>query len=213
MSFFITGTDTAVGKTHVAKQLLLTARAAGLRSAGLKPICCGDRADAEQLLAASSDGLTIDEVNPLWFKTPLAPFAASLIEQRAVDAIALVEGLRDLESRFDTVVVEGAGGWLVPIRADFYMSDLAAKMGLPVLIVALNRLGCLNHTLLTIKSVEATGLTCAGIVMNELPGAPDLASNTNIEVLQKLIDVPMLPVPIPGELAPAWAGLLRISAI
>ncbi|MEP6777926.1 MAG: dethiobiotin synthase [Chthoniobacterales bacterium] len=210
MSFFVTGIDTAVGKTHVATQLLLAARAAGLRCAGMKPICCGDRADAEQLLAASSDGLTIDEVNPIWFKTPAAPFAASLIEQTTVNEKALIDRLRDLEKRFEVVVVEGVGGWLVPIRANFYVSDLAAKMGLPVLIIAMNRLGCLNHTMLTVQGVKSAGLVCAGVVMNELHAVSDIATNTNIEVLRKLIDVPVLPVPLAGDLTPKWMEVLGI---
>ncbi|MBA2585157.1 MAG: dethiobiotin synthase [Chthoniobacterales bacterium] len=77
MSFFLTGTDTGVGKTFCAIQLLRLGREAGLRCAGMKPICCGDRSDAERLLAASSEGLTIDELNPVWLKTPVAPFAAT----------------------------------------------------------------------------------------------------------------------------------------
>ncbi len=162
MSLFLTGTDTGVGKTHTAVQLLRAGRAAGLRCAGMKPICCGDRDDAQQLLAASSEGLTLDELNPVWLKTPAAPFSASLIEQVAIDEHSLIEKLRALEERFDSVLVEGVGGWLVPIRRDFFVADLAALMKLPVLVVALNRLGCLNHTILTVRSVRGARISLRG---------------------------------------------------
>ena len=172
MNLFLTGTDTGVGKTHTAVQLLRAGRAAGLRCAGMKPICCGDRDDALQLLAASSEGLTIDELNPVWLKTPAAPFSASLIEQVEIDDKQLIEKLHALEERFDCVVVEGVGGWLVPIRRDFFVADLAALVNLPVVVVAMNRLGCLNHTILTVRSVVAHGLVCAGVVLN----SPDFPS-------------------------------------
>ena len=193
MNLFLTGTDTGVGKTHTAVELLRAARAIGLRCAGMKPICCGDRNDAERLLAASSEGLTIEELNPIWLKTPASPFSASLIEQVAIDEGMLVTALRELEERFDFVLVEGVGGWLVPIRSDFFVSDLAAQMKLPVLVVAQNRLGCLNHTILTVRSVVEHGLVCAGVVLNETAGLTDIASATNADILRQTLDVPILP--------------------
>ena len=206
MNLFLTGTDTGVGKTHTAVELLRAARVCGLRCAGLKPICCGDRNDAERLLAASSEGLTIDEINPVWLKTPAAPFSASLIEQVVIDEHELVAALRSLEARFDFVVVEGVGGWLVPIRRDFFVSDLAAQMKLPVMVVAQNRLGCLNHTTLTVRSVAEKGLVCAGVVLNDTAGLIDIAANTNADILRQIIEVPILPMLVEGaaELTPEW---------
>jgi len=198
MNLFLTGTDTGVGKTHTAVQLLRAARASGLRCAGLKPICCGDRNDAERLLAASSGGLTIDELNPIWLRTPAAPFSASLIEQVVIEEQRLVDALRQVEERFDFVLVEGVGGWLVPIRCDFFVSDLAAQMKLPVLVVAQNRLGCLNHTILTVRSVVQHGLTCVGVVLNQPAGLADIASTTNGDILRQILDVPILPA-LPSE--------------
>ena len=215
MSLFLTGTDTGVGKTHTAVRLLRAGRAAGLRCAGMKPICCGDRDDAQQLLAASSEGLTIDELNPVWLKTPAAPFSASLIEQVEIDEGQLIEKLRGLEARFDSVVVEGVGGWLVPIRRDFFVADLAALIKLPVLVVAMNRLGCLNHTILTVRSVLEHGLECAGVVLNSPDGSPDIASTTNADILRRVLDVPIvssLPEEMAG-LSAEWRHITGFPAV
>ena len=212
---FITGTDTGVGKTYTAVRLLRLARASGLRCAGMKPICCGDRADAELLLEASSAGLTIDEINPVWLRTPAAPMPAAEAEQVSIDPQRFLDQLKRLQARFDFIVVEGVGGWLVPIHADYFISDLAAATKLPVLVVALNRLGCLNHTMLTLRSVTASGLECAGLVLNS-PGATeaDFAVTTNRDVLSRIAGVPMLPELSDSgtTIAPEWRQLLRLAA-
>jgi dethiobiotin synthetase len=192
VSVFVTGSDTGVGKTQFAVWLLRMLRSSGLRSAGMKPICCGDRRDAELLLAASSEGLTIDDVNPMWLRTPAAPFTAAMVEERSVDIEPIVKKFLELDHRFECVVVEGVGGWLVPIRTDYFVGDLAAALKLPVIVVAENRLGCLNHTLLTIRSVEAHGLMCAGVILNNFGSTADIASRTNPEVLQQCLSVPIV---------------------
>jgi dethiobiotin synthetase len=215
MNFFLTGTDTGVGKTHTAVELLRVGRASGRRCAGMKPLCCGDRADAERLLAASSEGLTIDELNRVWLKTPAAPFSASLIEEVEIDEAHLVEALRKIEERFDFVLVEGVGGWLVPIRRDFFVSDLAARMDLPVMVIAQNRLGCLNHTILTVRSVREHGLVCAGVVLNETAAPTDIASSTNADILRRVLDVPILPA-LPEnsvELTPEWEAATGLPPV
>lgn len=211
MSLFVTGTDTGVGKTHTIVQLLRLLRASGISCAGFKPICCGDRRDAEQLLAAGIDGLTIDEINPVWLKTPLAPFPAARIEGTKVDIERVLGTFRSLQNRVEVVAAEGVGGWLVPIHADYFVSDLASEMKLPVLVVAMNRLGCLNHTALTVRSVAERGLTCAGVVLNELSGADDIATTTNADVLREIVEVPILPALTEnlGELPPVWRQVLE----
>jgi len=192
VSLFITGADTGVGKTHIAARLLRLLRASGVLCAGMKPICCGDRRDAEMLLAAGSDGLTIDEVNPVWLKTPAAPIVGSLMEKAPIEVEKILAGFQNLQRRVEHVIVEGVGGWLVPIRSDYFISDLAAAMKLPVLVVAQNRLGCLNHAALTVRSVETYKLRCAGVVLNSLEIKSDVAALTNANILTQILDVPLL---------------------
>jgi len=192
VSLFITGTDTGVGKTHIAARLLHLLRASGVRCAGMKPICCGDRRDAETLLAAGSDCVTIDEVNPVWLKTPAAPIVGTLMEKVTIDIGQVLTAFHALQERIEHVVVEGVGGWLVPIRSDYFVSDLAAAMKLPVVVVAQNRLGCLNHAALTVRSVSAHQLRCVGLVLNNTETTSDIAALTNADILERILDVPLL---------------------
>jgi dethiobiotin synthetase len=192
VSLFITGTDTGVGKTYIAARVLHLLRASGARCAGMKPICCGDRRDAERLLAAGSDGLSIDDVNPVWLKTPAAPIVGSLMEKASIDVEKILASFQTLQERVEHVIVEGTGGWLVPIRPDYFVSDLAAAMKLPVLVVAQNRLGCLNHAALTVRSVAAYELRCMGLVLNSTEMASDIAGLTNADILKQILNVPLL---------------------
>ena len=182
-----------MGKTHTVTQLLRLMRASSdLRCAGMKPICCGDRRDAELLLAAGADGLTIDDINPVWLRTPAAPFVAAQVEETNIDIDRIIIAFKALHKRVDNVFVEGVGGWLVPIQADYFVSDLAVALNLPVLVVAQNRLGCLNHTALTVQSVRDYGLDCVGVALNTLQDSVDIAVATNNDILQQILDVPIL---------------------
>lgn len=195
MSLFITGTDTGVGKTHTAVQILRLLRANGNTCAGFKPICCGDRDDAKRLLEAGSEGFSIDEINRVWLKTPAAPLAASLAENVNIDMLQIARGFEELQKRVDHVIVEGVGGWLVPIRADYCVSDLAAELRLPVLVVVRNKLGCLNHTALTVRSIVTHGLPVAGIVMNETAETvrDDVSVSSNAQMLEAMFPaIPLL---------------------
>jgi dethiobiotin synthetase len=192
VSLFVTGTDTGVGKTHIAARILHLLRASGVRCAGMKPICCGDRRDAQALLAAGSDGVTIDEVNPVWFKTPAAPIVGTLVERVPVDVEQILSAFQSLQNRVEHVIVEGTGGWLVPIRSDYFVSDLAVAMKLPVVVVAQNRLGCLNHAVLTVRSVAIYQLRCVGLVLNNVATTSDVAALTNAEVLKRILNIPLL---------------------
>jgi dethiobiotin synthetase len=158
----------------------------------MKPICCGDRRDADFLLAAGSDGLTIDDVNPVWLRTPAAPIVGSLMEKVDIDIDHILAAFYSLQNRVQHVIVEGTGGWMVPIRRNYFVSDLAAAMKLPVLAVAHNRLGCLNHAILTVQSIFGHGLRCVGLVLNNAQEIGDTAAVTNADMLRKILDIPLL---------------------
>jgi len=198
MSFFVTGTDTGVGKTHVTRLILEGLRASGIDAAGYKPVACGDRDDA-RILADASGGLPIDEVNPVYLQSPVAPYVAGLLENRAIDPAELIAGYRRLAAAHKTIVVEGAGGWEVPVAAGYRISDLAAELGLPVVLVAANRLGALNHILLTLGAIRARGLVCAGVFLNQLVDELDTAMITNKGLIEDLTGVPLLEHLIHGQ--------------
>jgi len=206
VSLFLTGTGTGVGKTFVAIELLYWLRAHGIRAAGMKPICCGDREDARRLLAASAEGISIEELNPVWLQSPVAPSVAAQIEQVEIDLGKIQNCFRNLSERFDTVIVEGVGGWLVPMTADLFVGDFAKQLDLPVAIVAENRLGCLNHILLTLESVQRRGLVCAGVILKSANGPTDLAQSTNETELRRLLASVNLVV-IDERTEPNWAEI------
>jgi dethiobiotin synthetase len=195
VNLFLTGTDTNVGKTYVATRLVRALRSAGVDCIGLKPICCGERTDAEELHAASEGALTLNDVNPVWLRPPTGPYIAAMIENRTVDLALIRETFARLRGTHQSLIVEGVGGWRVPITRDFFVSDLAAEMGLPVAVVVANRLGAINHTLLTVEAIRAAGLRCAGLVLNQAASAgaaESLALATNRGILEELTGLPTL---------------------
>lgn len=193
MKLFVTGTDTEVGKTYVSSLLIRELVAAGESVMPFKPLCCGDRTDVQLLLqAADRADLDADDVNPVWLKSPTAPLAAALIENRPIDFDALVAQGRELVEKCSNVIVEGAGGWEVPITAKTTVADLAVALELPVLVVVDNKLGALNHTILTVKAIQARGLHCLGVVLNHPREERDAASISNHMVLEQYLPVPIL---------------------
>jgi dethiobiotin synthetase len=209
MSFFITGTDTGVGKTYVTCLLLEGLRNAGVDAVGYKPVACGDRDDATRISAASG-GLDTDSVNPVYFNTAVAPYVAGMLENRTADPAELLAGFEKLAAAHQTVLVEGAGGWEVPIAAGYRISDLAADLKLPVIIVAGNKLGALNHILLTVDAIRAKGLVCAGIFLNQLEDEMDTAMITNKGVIEDLTGVPLLDHLIYGQDFLDLEGFLKL---
>jgi len=192
-SCFVTGTDTGVGKTYVVSRLIAALREKGVDAVGMKPICCGDRDDAESLHRASEGTVALNEINPVWFRTPAAPYTAAMIEGRVVDLALIRESFERLRASHQRIIVEGVGGWRVPISRDYLVSDLARDFGLRVVVVVANRLGAINHTLLTIESIRANGLDCAGIILNHVsPEQSDPATVTNRGILEELSGVPVL---------------------
>jgi dethiobiotin synthetase len=198
VNYFITGTDTGVGKTYLTALMITALRAEGVDATGFKPISCGDRGDGISL-AEASGGLPIDDVNPLHFASPVAPHVAALLENRSITPADLVTSYHRFAENHGTVLVEGAGGWEVPITEKYFISDLAKDLNLPVILIAANRLGALNHILLSIAAIRAKGLTCAGIILNQLEDEMDTPMITNKGILESLTDVPLLDHIIHGQ--------------
>lgn len=199
MNYFVTGTDTGVGKTYVTCLLVRSLRRAGLDTVGMKPICCGGRSDAELLLEASGPGLALDEVNPVWLETPAAPYATVRSGEAAIDFGRIRKAFARLRGSHLSLLVEGVGGWRTPIARDYFMGDLAREFGLPVLVVVRNRLGALNHTLLTVERILADGLKCGGIILNNSESSEDAATISNRAILEELLETPVLFEINPGQ--------------
>jgi dethiobiotin synthetase len=153
----------------------------------------------------SSPGLTLDEINPVWLKVPAAPYAAAMMENRRVEINDVLARFGSFSARFETVLVEGAGGWEVPLTEFATMADFAQRLALPVIVVVNNKLGCLNHTLLTVRNIQARGMTCAGLILNYVHDERDPASISNRMVLEKFLpDVPVLAEVMHGETEIDW---------
>jgi dethiobiotin synthetase len=210
--FFITGTDTGVGKTYFTAWLVRRWREAGCKAVGLKPIAAGDRDDARALRKASGEILTLDEINPVFLREPAAPLIAAREEGRTSDFVAINTGVRRLVDRFSHVAVEGVGGWRVPLAPGYEVRDWVHDLNLPVVVVARAGLGTLNHTLLTVESIRAAGASCAGIVLNHGPEATPstaLVRRTNGQLLQDFLGLPLFEFDRLAEAAgevPSWLG-------
>lgn len=219
-SFLVTGTDTGIGKTTVACAIAAAAAARGCRVGVLKPIETGCRADprgilipedAENLRFFAGCRESIDAVSPYRFGEPLAPSVAAVRDGHDIDVEAIVEIIRDMRKRYDLTIVEGAGGLLVPIWQDTTFADLAEMANLPLLIVVGNKLGAINHAQLTAGWARAVGLETIGYVVNSLTGEPDLAAQTNIDVLADLLGPPLGIFPWMGPLARTPEDRVRLA--
>ncbi len=183
----VTGTDTGCGKTWFSWLLVKALREKGIDAVGWKPMCCGDREDAYALEDANDGVLSIDEVNPIWFRTPIAPFPASELEGGTVNLEELCQMGKELVSRHEVVVCEGVGGWEVPLTTTANFSDFAKQLGWPVVLVIGNRLGALNHTFLTARAIEEKGCGLRATVLNQIVEEKDVAGVTNRGVVEQRI--------------------------
>jgi len=185
---FITGTDTGVGKTLFTALLLQSLRARGVRALAMKLFCSGGRGDARLLQSLQRGELTDEEMNPFYFDAPLAPLVAAPKGQ----AIRLGNTLRKIKhvgTKCDILLIEGSGGLLVPLGPGFTVADLIAKLKSRVIIVARNRLGTINHTLLTAAALERIGIgrKKLGIVLMSV-ARPDPSARTNAAVLGQILE-------------------------
>jgi dethiobiotin synthetase len=185
--FFITGTDTGVGKTVLTALLVQFLRERGANAVALKPICSGGRADARALRAAMDGALSLDEINPWHFRAPIAPLLAARRERKHVHLSEVLAHVRVMQKRFDVLLVEGAGGLLSPLGENFDSGDLIAALGASPMIVAPNRLGAVNHILLTLAALPQGAAATARVVLMS-PPKRDTAVVTNAKLLAGFFD-------------------------
>ena len=212
--FFVTGTDTAVGKTFITSALLGVARGRGLRCIGMKPVAAGCRLeagslrndDALALISASATTLDYETINPIALEPHIAPHIAIAQAGRTVHATDLTAHCRAVGAQdVDLVLIEGAGGWLVPLNDTETLADVCTELQAAVILVVGMKLGCLNHALLTAAAIEQAGLDFAGWVANSVTGAmPCLAEN--VDTLRTRLRAPCLGVvPHLGSVEPSAA--------
>ena len=216
-AWFITGTDTGVGKSLVACALMQRLRERYARVAGMKPVAAGAQRSADgawcnddvlALQAAATVDLPAALVNPCLLSAPVSPHIAARRDGVAIDIEAIVRAFEALKAQADAIVVEGAGGFRVPLSDTLDGADLAASFNLPVILVVGLRLGCLNHALLTAEAVAARGLTLAGWVANRIdPQMPEQAAN--IALLAARLNAPCL-ADLPHQDRPDPAALAAL---
>ena len=186
-TFFITGTDTGVGKTVLTALLTRFLRGCGVNAVALKPFCSGGRADARELRAAMGGTLSLDETNPWHFRAPIAPLLAARREQKRVHLAEVLTHVRAMQKRFDALLVEGAGGLLSPLGEDFNSRDLILALRATLLVVAQNRLGVANQLLLTLEALPGNFRCDAKLVLMS-PPKPDASTRANAGLLAEFLD-------------------------
>ena len=216
-ALFVTGTDTEVGKTYVSAMLLKAAALADKRVVGYKPVAAGcewqdgqwQNEDALALMAASNVPVTLEEVNPIALEPAIAPHIAARLVNTPISEAVIKAGYQHLLDRqADVLLMEGAGGWRLPLSNDRFLSDVVKDLQLDVILVVGMRLGCLNHALLTAEAIKADGLNIKGWVANTL--APEMPClNENLATLEQLMPAPRLAT-IPYQLTPDLAALAEI---
>lgn len=196
-SYFITGTDTGVGKTLVSCALLYAFAARGRKVIGMKPVAAGREndkwMDVDLLMAASTVSAPSKLVNPYALIPPLAPHIAAMQANIEIDLAVIQRSYAELQQNAELVIVEGTGGFLVPLNDKNDGADMARILNLPVILVVGLRLGCLNHALLTAQAVRANKLPLAGWVANAID-LPMLAQKENIKALEERLNCPLLGV-------------------
>ena len=196
---FVTGTDTGIGKTLVSAAILHKLVAGGVRACGMKPIAAGAELrdgvlhndDADQLIAAGNVHLPANITTPYMLRAAAAPHIAAALDGVNIEAVPILAAYFEIAAASDDVVVEGVGGFRVPLSNDFDTADLAAQLNLPVLLVVGLRLGCISHSLLAVEAIVARNLVLAGWVANDID--PDMQyADENIEALLQRIPAPLL---------------------
>jgi dethiobiotin synthetase len=196
---FITGTDTGVGKTLLTGLLLHHLRQSGCHALAMKPFCSGSRADVEFLGAVQENELTQDEINPFFFERPVAPLAAARKQHVSIKLHAVLRRISDLAKRCEWLLIEGIGGVMVPLGDGFSVLDLIANLSCPAVVVSRNRLGTINHTMLTVNAMQYAGIKRLTVVLMASRQA-DFSADSNGRILSKLlVPAPVFPIPFLGR--------------
>ena len=197
IAFYVTGTDTGIGKTLASCALLHVLRGRGLRAAGMKPVASGcawiesswKNEDALALRAAGTPGISYADINPVAFEHPLAPELAAQDAGTQVTLAPILAARDRLLAQADALVVEGVGGWAAPLSRDLMQADLARALDLPVVLVVGLRLGCLNHALLSARAIVADGLPLAGWIASHVDPAMERVED-NLGMLRERLPAP-----------------------
>jgi len=188
---FITGTDTGVGKTLLTGLLLHHLRTGGHHALAMKPFCSGGTADVDFLSAVQDGELTLKEINPFYFSEPVAPLVSARKHKKRIALAEVLDSINKVAARCETLFIEGSGGLLVPLGENFSVATLIKTLKCEVIVVARNRLGVLNHTLLTVDALRHMGCRQIKIVlMGEK--CPDVSARTNSMILSELISQSLL---------------------
>lgn len=209
---FVTGTDTGVGKTVLTALLLNHLRESGVNALAMKPFCSGGHADVRLLQSLQPGMLSDGEMNPYYFEQPVAPLVVQK-RGRGIRLRDVVGKIQKISRRCDCLLIEGSGGLLVPLGPGFTVADLIRSLNCCVIVVARNRLGTINHTLLTVSALSAHGLKREVIrVALMVQGRKDLSSRTNQQVIAKLLKpIPVFGVPFLGTKASSRSKIVRSS--
>lgn len=211
---FITGTDTGVGKTVFTALLLHHLRSEGVRALAMKPFCSGGREDAELLHSLQGNEVTLDDVNPFYYSAPLAPWVAVQYENcgKHVSLKMVLKKISEQKKRCDVLLIEGSGGVLVPLGPGYTVLDLIAALNCEVFVVAKNKLGTINHTLLTVSALQTAGIERLAITLMALKKR-DFSTRTNLDVLRKWVKserrLRVTEVPFIGNRASSLRGITR----
>jgi dethiobiotin synthetase len=184
-AFFVTATDTGIGKTFITAGLGFAAQSKGFKVGMSKPISCGGIEDAEFYKNKLKLKDSIDDINPVKFKQPLSPYAAMKTEKNKIDVAGIKRSIKDLIKDRDIVLVEGLGGAAAPVKRNYYVADLIRDLKMPCIVIARAGLGTINHTLMTINELKKRKIRIAGIIMNGYNGK-EISQRSNAQVIEEL---------------------------
>jgi dethiobiotin synthetase len=206
---FITGTDTGVGKTLLTGLLLHHLRQSGCHALAMKPFCCGSRADAEFLGAVQERELTLDEINPFFFEKPLAPLAAAREQQVSIKLPAVLRQISNVAKRCEWLLIEGIGGVMVPLGNEFSVLDLIVNLSCSTVVVSSNKLGTINHTMLTVDTLQHAEINRLKVVLMASQEW-DFSADSNGRILSELLaPTPVHPIPFLGRNPARFPALKR----